>query len=75
MGQLQAAMPQAVTVTPEEREAIERVSFSFSLKLISWGMFTFLEYMGKDQITSRLLVDFNHISFVTGDGYGSLVVV
>lgn len=27
LGQLAAAMPQAVTVTPEEREAIERVSY------------------------------------------------
>lgn len=26
LGDLAAAMPQAVTVTPEEREAIERVS-------------------------------------------------
>jgi len=26
LGQLAAAMPQAVTVTPEEREAIERVN-------------------------------------------------
>lgn len=26
LGQLASAMPQAVTVTPEEREAIERVS-------------------------------------------------
>ena len=26
LGQVAAAMPQAVTVTPEEREAIERVS-------------------------------------------------
>lgn len=29
LGQLAEAMPQAVTVTPEEREAIERVRFSF----------------------------------------------
>ena len=37
MEQLEAAMPQAVTVTPEEREAIERVCslvfFSFVLAL------------------------------------------
>lgn len=29
LGQLASAMPQAVTVTPEEREAIERVNFYF----------------------------------------------
>lgn len=28
LGQLAEAMPQAITVTPEEREAIERVSAS-----------------------------------------------
>lgn len=32
LGQLDAAMPQAITVTPEEREAIERVSSHFSVK-------------------------------------------
>jgi len=33
LGQLAAAMPQAVTVTPEEREAIERVHL-FIIQLI-----------------------------------------
>lgn len=31
LGQLADAMPQAITVTPEEREAIQRVSSPFSL--------------------------------------------
>lgn len=35
LGQLDAAMPQAITVTPEEREAIERVSSHFSVKYTS----------------------------------------
>ena len=30
LGQLAAAMPQAVTVTPEEREAIQRVHFFYN---------------------------------------------
>lgn len=36
LGQLDAAMPQAITVTPEEREAIERVSSHFSIKNTSF---------------------------------------
>lgn len=49
LGDLAAAMPQAVTVTPEEREAIERVSFIFSciceLEKQSNGLFTsFLKF-------------------------------
>lgn len=45
MGQLASAMPQAVTVTPEEREAIERVSLSTSL-----AVFTFVSVFDKANI-------------------------
>ena len=34
MEQLEAAMPQAVTVTPEEREAIERVCSSLLFEFV-----------------------------------------
>lgn len=34
LGQMAAAMPQAVTVTPEEREAIERVSTFLCINVI-----------------------------------------
>lgn len=34
LGQMAAGMPQAVTVTPEEREAIERVSSCLCITVI-----------------------------------------
>jgi hypothetical protein len=37
LGQLAAGMPQAITVTPEEREAIERVSFFLPCMNLTFG--------------------------------------
>ncbi|KAI9389974.1 hypothetical protein POPTR_008G119700v4 [Populus trichocarpa] len=42
LGQLAAAMPQAVTVTPEEREAIERVNSASFLHLKLWVLIVHL---------------------------------
>jgi hypothetical protein len=45
LGQLAGAVPQSVTVTPEEREAIERVSYSSSLLNLTLNDTLWFPYM------------------------------